>query len=238
MPKKIAFPSGKVPDFRLEVEMTAPVMRWMLRRGLSVKSEFSLPWGICDLVGVKLDPRRVKRRLSYGQTRPVGPLLRLLILSKIPDCDSGKSIGLERLAGELSYNVETGSLLRELDALVRDKFVRNTKRGSFQKLNGWAPLHYRIVAVELKLNRVSEAMNQAVSNRTFATDSYVALPRTCALRVARSERATNLKRSGIGLLAVSHRACWELIPPSVSKGTFDEIVQSHVVERFWRTRDS
>jgi len=38
-----------------------------------VKPEFSLPWGICDLVGVKLDPIKVKRRLSYGQTRPVGP---------------------------------------------------------------------------------------------------------------------------------------------------------------------
>lgn len=203
-----------------------------------VKPEFLLPWGVCDLVGVKLDPRKVKRCLSYGQTRPVGPLQRLLILSKILDCDSGRAIGLERLAGELSYSVETGVLLRELDTLVRDKFVRNTKRGAFQKLNGWAPLHFRIVAVELKLNRISEALNQAVSNRTFATDSYVALPKSCALRVARSERASNLKRSSIGLLAVSHHACWELIQPKITKGMFDEIVQSHVVERFWRTRDN
>jgi hypothetical protein len=117
-----------------------------------VKPEFSLPWGVCDLVGVKLDPRKVKRRLSYGQRRPIGPVLRLLILSRIPDFDSGRSIGLAKLAKELSHNVETGVLLRELDALIRDRFVRNTKRGSFQKLNGWAPLHFRIVAVELKLD--------------------------------------------------------------------------------------
>src|SRR5712691_13558430 len=88
--------------FRLEAEMVVPVQRWLQRRGLAVKREFFLPWGVCDLVGVKLDPRKVKRRLSYGQTRPVGPLQRLLILSKIPDRDSGGAIGLERLAGELS----------------------------------------------------------------------------------------------------------------------------------------
>jgi hypothetical protein len=218
--------------------MAAPVVRWLRRKGLMVKSEFSLPWGICDLVGVRLDPLKVKRRLSYGQTRPVGPLLRLLILSRIPDCDSGKSIGLKRLANELSHNVETGLLLRELDTLVRDRFVKSTDRGSFQKLNGWAPLHFRIVAVELKLSRISDAIDQALSNRTFATESYVALPRNCALRLSRSDRASNLKRSGIGLLAVSHRACWELLKPTVTEGTCDEIIRSHVVERFWRTRDS
>jgi len=44
--------------------MAPPVMRWLRRNGLMVKPEFSLPWGICDLVGVKLDPIKVKRRLS------------------------------------------------------------------------------------------------------------------------------------------------------------------------------
>jgi len=218
--------------------MAPPVMRWLRRNGLMVKPEFSLPWGICDLVGVKLDQIKVKRRLSYGQTRPVGPLQRLLILSRIPDCDSGKSIGLERLANELSHNIEVEVLLRELDTLVRNRFVKSTKRGSFQKLNGWAPLHFRIAAVELKLSRISEAIDQALSNRTFATDSHVALPRNCALRLARSDRASSLTLGGIGLLAVSHHACWELIKPSITKGTCDEIIRSHVVERFWRTRDS
>jgi hypothetical protein len=229
---------SNVSGFRLEAEMASPVMRWLRRNGLMVKPEFSLPWGVCDLVGVKLNPLKVKRRLSYGQTRSVGPLLRLLILSKIPDCDSGKSIGVERLANELSHNVETNVLLRELNTLVRDRFVKNTNRSSFQKLNGWAPLHCRIVAVELKLSRVSEAIDQALSNRAFSTDSYVALPRTCALRLAQADRASHLRRGGIGLLAVSHRACWELIKPRISKGTCDAIIQSHVVERFWRTRDN
>jgi hypothetical protein len=238
MPAKATHLGIGSPGFRLEAEMAPPVIRWLRRNGLTVKPEFSLPWGICDLVGVKLDPLKVKRRLSYGQTRPVGPVMRLLILSRIPDCDSGKSIGLERLAKDLSHHIATEVLLRELDTLVRDKFVTNTKRGSFQKLNGWAPLHFRIVAVELKLSRISEALDQAASNRTFATDSYVALPMKRARRVARSDRADNLMRSGIGLLAVSHRACLELIKPRITKGTCDEIIQSHVVERFWRTRDS
>jgi hypothetical protein len=218
--------------------MAPPVMRWLRRNGLKVKPEFSLPWGVCDLVGVKFDPLKVKLRLSYGQTRPVGPVLRLLVLSRIPDCDSGGAISFERLGKDLSHNIETDVLSRELDALVRDRFVKSTKSGSFQKLNGWAPLHFRIVAVELKLSRISEALGQASSNRTFATDSYVALPMKRALRVAHSERADSLVRSGLGLLGVSPRACCELIKPRMTKVVSDEIVQSHVVERFWRTRDS
>jgi hypothetical protein len=218
--------------------MAPPVVRWLTRSGLKVKREFTLPWGVCDLVGVKLDARKVKLRLSYGQTRAVGPVLRLLVLSRIPDCGSGKSIRFERLLRDLSHSVEPEVLSRELVTLMRDRFIKSTKRGSFQKLNGWAPLHFRIVAVELKLNRISEALGQAGSNRAFATDSYVALPMRRAVRVAHSERANSLVRRGIGLLGVSQRACFELIKPRTTKGISDEIVQSHVVERFWRTRDS
>jgi hypothetical protein len=227
-----------MPEFQVEAEMVTPVIRWLRRNGLKVKPEFTLPWGICDLVGVELDPRKIKLRLSYGQTRSVGPLLRLLILSRIPDCASGKSIRFQGLIRDLSHNIETEVLSRELEALIRDGFVKGTKHGSFQKQNGWAPLHFRIVAVELKLNRISEALGQASSNRTFATHSYVALPMKRAVRVMRSERADSLVCSGIGLLGVSQRACVELIKPRMTKGISDEIVQSHVVERFWRTRDS
>jgi hypothetical protein len=231
----------KVSDmrgFQLEAEMAPPVIRWLRRKGLQVKPEFTLPWGVCDLVGVKLDARKVKLRLSYGQTRPVGPVLRLLVLSRIPGCDSGKSICFANLLRDLSHNVEPELLSRELATLMRDRFIKRTQRGSFQKVNGWAPLHFRIVAVELKLNRITEAVGQAASNRAFATDSYVALPMRSAWRVAHSERAYSLLRRGIGLLGVSQRTCFELIKPITTKGISDEIVQSHVVERFWRTRDS
>jgi hypothetical protein len=80
---------------------------------------------------------------------------------------------LQKSAATLSFGQ---NLERDLRALIADRFVVVKKNGSFQKVNGWAPLHQRIVAVELKLRRISEALSQGLSNRTFATESYVALP--------------------------------------------------------------
>jgi len=222
--------------FKIETEMADPVIRWLRRNGLIVKAEFFLPWGICDLVGVKLDPRRVRQRLSYGQIWPIGPPMRLNILSRIPESNSGKSITAEKLHRDLSDHLSSAALSRELDLLARTKFVTSPRRGLFQKVNGWAPLHSRIVAVELKLQRVSEALSQATSNRAFATDSYVALPGRLALRVGRSNRVEAFRHSGVGLLGVWHHACREIVKPSSDDAACNELIQSHVVERFWRTR--
>jgi hypothetical protein len=224
--------------FRLEAEMAMPVTRWLRRRGLTVKAEFLLPWGVCDLVGVKLDSVRTKLRLSYGQTKSIGSLTRLLILAKIPESDSGKSISFQRLAKDLSAHLSLNDLARHIDTLVGGKFVIRPRLGFLQKVNGWTPLHSRIVAVELKLSRITEALNQATSNRAFATDCYVALPHRRAFQVARGSKAALFRQRGIGLLAVSQSACRELIEPGQTDLGSSEITQMHVAERFWRTRDS
>src|ERR1700693_13036 len=83
--------------FRLENQMAPSVVGWMQDQGLTVKREFSVPWGICDLVGVKLSPKQVRRRLSLGQKLPVGTALRLHILFRIPDVETGSSITQDRL---------------------------------------------------------------------------------------------------------------------------------------------
>ena len=221
--------------FGLESEMAPPVSRWLRLRGLAVKSEFALPWGICDLVGVKLNRVRLKHRLSYGQTQPIGPVIRLHILSKIPDSETGRSISLKKLEQDFSGEIPLERLSLEIDRLQRTKFVTSPKSGFFQKRNGWAPLQDDIVAVELKLERVSDVLAQAVSNRAFASKSYVALPAVLALRLAASSRADLFRQRGIGLLAVWRHKCQELLRPE-SNQDCHEILQSHVVERFWRTR--
>jgi hypothetical protein len=218
--------------------MAVPAARWLHLRGLIVKSEFLLPWGVCDLVAVKLSSEKTKQRLSYGQTRAIGSLFRLFILSKIPDSDTGRSIRVTTLRERMGGAFSPGVIEREVDALIHAKFVKSPRPGFVQKLNGWAPLHTKLVAVELKLDRVSEAVSQAVSNRQFATHSYVALPMKLARSLARSKRARMLVARGIGLLGVSPVACRELIKPSPAIGLHDELIQMHVVERFWRTRDS
>ncbi len=231
-------PTAAKTRFHLETEMSNPVIRWMRRSGLTVKPEFFLPWGICDLVGVILDPARIQKRLSYGQNRSIGPPARVRILSRIPEHDSGRSISLRKLKRDFLGFFPADVLERELRTLSRDRFVTSPRIGFFQKRNGWAPLHQRIVAVELKLTRLSEAVAQATSNRSFATHSYVALPGQLALRISKSGRAKVFKQEGIGLLAVWHRSCRILLEASARPSLHDEVIQSHVVERFWRTRDS
>jgi hypothetical protein len=217
--------------------MAPSVVGWMRDQGLAVKREFLLPWGICDLVGVKLNPKQVRRRLSLGQRRAVGPPLRLHILSMIPDADTGLSITQDELRLELFGCLPNDQLEKELKHLAQLKFVTSPRQGHFQKQNGWAPLYRRIVAVELKLSRISEALAQASSNQTFTTESYVALPSALAHRVAKSVRADQFRKKGIGLLAVSQNSCRCLLSSSCAVGISDEVLQAHCVERFWRTRD-
>jgi hypothetical protein len=222
--------------FEFESQMTQPVTMWLRNQGLMVKCEFAVPWGICDLVAVRLDAKRIRQRLSYGQKRPIGSAMRLHVLSKIPDSRTGSSISLTKLRAELSSYVQPDVLSKQLSVLTRDRFVISPRRGCFQKLNGWAPLHHRIVAVELKLSRISEVLAQAESNYSFATESYVALPAKLAHRLLRSSRAEALKRTGIGLLAAYPDSCRRLLLPSANRLMFDDILQAHCVERFWRTR--
>lgn len=222
--------------FHSESEMTDPVSRWMRSRGLQVKPEFTLPWGVCDLVGVEFDADRVRRRLSYGQVNSIGSDIRIAILVLIPEVDTGRSVSLHSLASRLSY-LSSERLQRELKALEMGRFVTRTRFGLFQKRNGWAPLQKRIVAVELKLNRVSEAIAQAESNTAFATHSFVALPGHFASRVV-SVRGSEFRSSGIGVLGVWRSRCKEILAAGLANSTYNNAVQAHVVERFWRTRDS
>jgi hypothetical protein len=225
-----------VQQFKREAEMADPVLRWMRRAGLVIKPEFSLPWGVCDFVGLTLDPEKVRRRISYGQTRSIGSAIRLYILSKIPDWETGKAISFRKLHQEFSFDISPSVLSREIDVLIRSKFVSNPRKGFLQKVNGWAPLHQRIVAVENKLSRLSEAVTQATANRSFATESYVALPGALATKIAATSRKDIFMQRGIGLLAVYRHRCCEMIRPDKMRITPNEILQAHIVERFWRTR--
>lgn len=218
--------------------MAAPVLEWLRRNDLTVKTEFGTPWGICDMVGVRFSPSRVRLRLSYGQRHAVGPALRLQVLSKIPDQESGAAITFRRLHAESFACLSPDRLRSELEHLTRGKFIASPSPGAYHKLNGWAPLHRRIVAVELKLSKVSQALIQARSNLAFATESYIALPMDRAFRVAHGRRRAAISQMGVGLLGVSRTKCERFFIGSRVVGASDEVLQAHCVERFWRTRDN
>ncbi len=225
----------EVIHFAQEREMAPPVRSWLTAQKLLVKAEYASPWGICDFVGLSFDPTRVRQRLRLHQRRPIGSILRLSLLHKIPEVSEG-SITVQRLEREFVNLMDARRLADEIHKLVAAHFVRFARQGSVHKLNGWAPLHRRILAVELKLDRVQEALAQARSHLRFATEVFVAFPTVLAQRVVLGRRANLFHSAGVGILAVSEHSCNVVLRPQEREFLADPILQAHCVERFWRTR--
>jgi len=213
--------------------MIMPVTRWMESMDLTVKSEFITPWGICDLVGLTFKKTSVSDRRRLGQTQAVTSLTRAALLFRIPD---DKAVTLRHLIRECAPMIPEEIVIEHTQRLINDGFVSRSSRDRLQRLNGWVPLHKQLIAVELKLTRVEEALSQARNNLIFADNSYVGLPKDLAVRVAakRTRRSTFMDE-GVGLVSVAPRECTILIPSRKKASTTDPIVQFYCVERFWRT---
>lgn len=221
-------------SFKLEREMTEIVVDWLEAGEYSVRKEFQVPWGICDIVGCRLDKKRVAHRLSYRQTKAIGPYLRVKLLTEIPDENQDKCISINRLLKKLSHAFSEESLENELKLLIRNKFVVRKGPNSVQKRNGWAPLQEKIIAIELKLSKPREAIQQAYNNTAFSDESYIAMPENYAYKVLNSrDRYEQLWNGGIGIVAIKHNGC-DLLQKSRSKqNLINKAIQMHCVERFW-----
>jgi hypothetical protein len=219
-----------------ESDMVAPAAKWMRSAGLLAKAEFITPWGICDLVGLRFNPDKVAHRLHLRQTRAVNSITRAALLLQIPDVETRESTTLKKLVGQCAAAVPEAVVSEETFRLIADRFVISSS-GRLQKVNGWMPMQDRLVAVELKLSRVEEAMHQALNNLGFAEESYVGLPAEMARRVAsNASRWSGFFDAGIGLLSVARRECKVLVEARKTPGRADAAVQVYCVEKFWRTR--
>ena len=219
--------------FNYEHQMTAPAEQWLRAQGFLVKREFQTSWGICDLVGCSFDEEKVLKRLDFGQTRPIGSQIRAMILAKIPDKNEGKDITLEELQEPFINYLNGRKVETEVKKLIKDKFVHVTPQGTFQKLNGWMPIQNKIVALELKLNRIEEALHQAINNLAFADESYVGLPMKNAERVSTNARRRQFTYKGIGILGVTASECKVLLEPRPENSYKNEFIQCYSVEKFW-----
>jgi hypothetical protein len=223
--------------FEKESDMVTSAATWMKGCGMTVKSEFVTPWGMCDLVGLRFNPHNVAHRLQQKQTRAVGSITRAALLLQIPDVESRKWTTLDSLVHRCAPSIPREVVLEDTARLISDRFVVSSSSGRLQKVNGWMPLQDRLVAVELKLARIEEAMRQALNNLGFAEESYVGLPAEVASRVASNpSRWSEFFDSGIGLLSVARRGCEVLVATRKTRDRTDLAIQLYCVEKFWRTR--
>ncbi len=106
--------------FALEPDMTIPATNWLQFAGFATKDEFRTPWGVCDLVGVKLSKRYIRSRHSLNQLRPVGNLRRVALLEGIP---ADREISVSELADKTSHLFSSEELPTALRQLQSDHFV-------------------------------------------------------------------------------------------------------------------
>ncbi len=223
--------------FAKESDMAASAAVWMKSSGMAVKSEFVAPWGICDLVGLTFNPDYVAHRLQLQQTRAISSITSAVLLLQIPDLETKKSTTLDRLVRQCAPSIPEEIVSRETARLISDRFVVSSSHGRLQRINGWMPLQDRLVAVELKLKRIEEAMRQALNNLGFADESYVGLPDEVARRVVSNvSRWSDFLDAGVGLLSVTQNGCKVLIPARRARSWTDTAIQFYCVEKFWRTR--
>lgn len=220
-------------SFKLEKEMLQPVKSWFSKRQELVKEELKVPWGYCDLAGCSFNKNSVSERMKLGQRKPIGPHSRVQLLWEVPDKETHDSISQEQLFEVYQGIRAKEDLEQDLKYLEDRNFLTRDSNGYYQKFNGWFPLHSEIVAIELKLKNVKQAIQQARAHLSYADSSYVALPRPLAEKVSTSNNKQIFSELGLGLLGVSPNWCQTIIHPSSKKPT-KTVLQAYCVERFWR----
>ena len=220
--------------FQLEREMLDSARRWLSQRGLEAKEEFALPWGICDLVGISFYKSRVRERLKLGQKKPIGSPRRIDLLTRIPDAATGRAVSISTLKKQVHEFAGAEDVDAEIAALTRSRFVVHKTASTVQKLNGWMPLSKQFVTIELKLDRVSEALSQARAHRYVADEAYIGLPVALAERVVHGPRRSFITASGVGVLGVGKRECQVFLHPTKSAEQHP-VLKIHCVERLWQT---
>ena len=214
--------------------MIRPAKAWLKSKGLLIKHEFPTPWGICDLVGCSFNKQNVRKRLQLGQKKPIGSHFRVLLLAQIPEKEDGPPISSLRLVKMFSEFFDNERITLELNRLKKDKFVHQTHSGTFYKLNGWMPIHKRLVALELKLSRVQDVLRQAITNLDFADESYIGLPMKTATRLIRSNTSPLIIKHGIGIVGFDQEDYRVLRKAKCSRQSTDKVLKTHCIERFWK----
>lgn len=200
-----------------------------------VAEEFGTGWGICDLVGCRFDPDRIAHRTERSQRQPLGSAEAIRVYAALPDAaNTDRGVSAETLRSRMGPYFDVEKVDKILHRLVSTNHAIRKPTGTYQKVNGWAPLHTRLVAVELKLSRWADALNQACTHRAFALESFVGLPKDAAERAARGSFALQLRLSGVGLLGVTSSSCEILIEPRTIKKHRDDSLTLWATECFWR----
>lgn len=199
--------------FLLEKQMTPIVRQWMSDQGFGIISEFQHPSGYCDLAGIQFDQERVQKRIKSKQARPIkGMFAFAQALTEECSITDGEHIHQDYYKRKLArFDIENDNLRLLVD---------------------WLPFHKNIIAVELKLNKISEVISQAIGNFSFANQSYIAMPIEIAQKLIDHEKVIE---HGLGVLGVLDNSVLRLRMPD--KFVHNKGLHFHAAEKFWTVRN-
>ena len=181
---------------RLEFHMIAP-LRTLMRENLGlevVTEEFSVGYGVADLVGAELSAENCRLRKELGIASPLDSFNTIELLLKLR---LGFWHSLDSVLDQISYSESTlrGRVLPLLAALG----LLDRDSGRYVRLRLQPPTPTRsITAIEAKQTRWREAILQARRYSLFAHQTYVAVWIDAARHVDRKL----LYMTRVGLIAV------------------------------------
>jgi hypothetical protein len=218
--------SAKSESFRAESELQQYLAEWnwiafLGRRAVRLRREMPIGGCIPDLVVVGFGatpPERLwPRRWTYRHAHVVATLRR-------------RSLRLKTLAARCFDSPER--LQPVVTDLLLNGTLRESKTGVLALSKRIRGLKAEVVAVEAKLERWSDALEQARSYRGFSNRVIVAMD---AERAPRSKRVLRrFAQAGIGLWRVSARGIEVLLQPRprrVATSEWEYVVASAVASR-------
>lgn len=222
-------------ELRLETQLESSVWKWLRELGDIAVDQFQTPWGIADLFSMKCDLDRVLMRRDMGQVVACSNDQDIMVLLSIPEHAVGARTEVRQLVKKFSYLLGEAKVHSIVTTLKRRKYILVDSDGLISRNTPWLPYHTKMWAVELKLQRVDEALAQAKRHLKITPFSYVGLPPKIAERTASSDKAEDFRVSGVGLLSVSATECSVLIEPAGSQTCVEPVYAIAAAERCWGT---
>lgn len=203
----------------LEAHLTGATLRWLGEQGIVQIPQFVLPWGVVDVVGIKPNLERLQARLAAKQTEALLESHAIEVLLSIP---KRKKIRIEDLRQTFEPTLGPNLFARAIKSLIKKHFAKQNE-DTLTRCTDWMPYHELLIAVELKLKRIDEALAQAKRHKAITPASYVGMPGLIAERILKSERKrAEFQEAGIGLLSIENHVCTVQIKPSNSRKSIIE----------------
>ncbi len=108
--------------------MLYPIEHWLLNRNYLTKTEIQLPWGICDLIGVKPNLDRAATRLQESGKRTIGDFANAWVLMNLPSPSARRALSESDLAVKCSLILSGEQLAESLEDLVERRLAVKVSR--------------------------------------------------------------------------------------------------------------